>query len=109
MMRARRGSDSAMLCSTPLLPRKLKLSVAPSTFTCRRRSVVRPKELFSRAYSSFPTRISVRSSSRTTVASSWRRVWSGARRSRSMRSRSRGSTWLNSSMAWNLVRSRASR
>ena len=46
-----------------------KRDVAPRTSTCRLRSVVRPYDPLSRAYSSLPTRISVRSSSWTTVAS----------------------------------------
>src|SRR5207249_11747684 len=60
-------------CSTPLLPRKLNRNKAPSTCTCLLRRVVNPKERFARAYSSLPTRISVLSSSRTTVARIWRR------------------------------------
>ena len=47
--------------------------------------VVRPYDLFSRAYSSLPTRISVPSSSRTTVASTFARCSPGFRKSSSTR------------------------
>ena len=57
--------------------------------TCRLRSVVSPYERFSRAYSSLPTRISVVSSSRTTVASTFSRGSPGSARSRSTRARMR--------------------
>ena len=102
MMRARRGSVSDDVVLDAALAAEAEAQRSwPSTCTWRRRSVVRPNELFSRAYSSLPTRISVRSSRRTTVARSWRRRGRGARRSRSMRSRRRGSTSLNSSMRRN--------
>src|SRR5207237_68258 len=81
------GSESATMCSTPLLPRKLKRSVAPSTCTWRRRSVVRPYERFERTYSSLPTRISVLSRSVTTVARTCRRLSGAAPRSCPRRSR----------------------
>src|SRR5882672_11386562 len=77
-MRASLRSVIEMACSTPLLPRNEKWSFAPLISTCRPRSVVRPNERLSRAYSSLPTRISVLSSSITTVARIWRRVRSRA-------------------------------
>ena len=66
---ASRRSRTETLWSLPLLPRNSKRSSLPLTSTWRFRSVVRPYERFSRAYSLPPTRISVASSSRTTVAS----------------------------------------
>ena len=65
---ATRRSLTPTSCSFPDFPRNRNRSVDPETSTCRRRRVVRPYDLFARAYSSFPTRINVVSSSRTTVA-----------------------------------------
>ena len=56
------------------------------------RSVVRPKERLSRAYSSLPTRMSVVSRSRTTAARTFSRARPGRARSRSTRARMRGRT-----------------
>jgi len=48
-MRASFGSSRAMRWNLPLLPRNWNSMRAPSTFTCRLRIVVRPKESFSSA------------------------------------------------------------
>lgn len=77
-MRARRRSTMVISCSCPLFPRKLKVIELPSISTWRLRRVVSPKDLFSRAYSTFPMRMKVVSSSRTTVASSFSRCNQGA-------------------------------
>ena len=63
----------------------------PSTSTWRSRRVVRPNELFSRAYSSFPTRMLVVSSRCTTVATTLSRFSARRDMSFSTRRRIRGS------------------
>ena len=62
----------------------LNTSCRPSleNCACRSRNVVRPYDLFVRAYSSFPTRTSVASSSRTTVATTFSRGIAGVGRGR---------------------------
>src|SRR5579872_5441052 len=93
-------SVTATSWRTPLLPRKVKRTLAPSTWTWRSRRVVRPKEPFSRAYSSLPTRIRVVSSRRTTVASTLRRGRPGRARSFSTRARICGSANPKAIMRW---------
>ncbi len=68
------GRATATACSLAALAaeREAKLA-ADRRRRGRSRSVVRPNEPFSRAYSSLPTRMSVVSSSRTTVASTFSR------------------------------------
>ena len=81
-MLARRRSCISRWWSMPCLPRKSNLMRLPSMRVCRLRSVVRPKLLLSRAYSSLPTRARVFSSSVTKAASTRRRGRSGSARSR---------------------------
>ncbi len=77
--------------------------------TCRPRMVVSPKDSFSRAYSSFPTRMYVVSSSLTTAANTFSLV--RPRRSRSCRTRCRitANTVPNAIMRLNLAWSRVAR
>src|SRR5439155_622901 len=68
-----RRSVTSTSCWRPLLPRKRNRSFEPFTSTCRSCMVVRPNDLFSRAYSSLPTRMRLRSRSCTIVASTFSR------------------------------------
>ena len=68
-----RASRQSTLWTTPLLPRNSKVTLDPFTLAWALRSVVNPYERFARAYSSLPTRISVRSRSSTTVATTFSR------------------------------------
>ena len=80
----------------PCLPVNRILSLPPMRLRWRLRSVVAPKLLFSRAYSSLPTRICSRSSRRTTAARTVSRSSLRFLRSRSTRARSRGRASPNS-------------
>jgi len=73
------------------------------------RKVESPKLPFVFAYSSLPIRIIVRSSSRTTAASTFSRGRSGRAKSRSIRARILGSTRANRRMRLYFTSSRTER
>jgi hypothetical protein len=71
--------------------------------------VVSPKDWLDRAYSSLPTRMSVASSRRSTVASTFSRGSPGSARCASTPSRTRGSSVPKRTMRLYLVSSRTAR
>ncbi|MNT40727.1 hypothetical protein D3C72_1770600 [compost metagenome] len=97
MMRATRRSFTVTSWGTPLLPWNRNRKPPPATVACRRFSVVRPYDLFERAYSRAPMRISVVSSSRTSVAITLSCANPVARMWRSTCRRIRGRAWPNAS------------
>ena len=93
----------------PLLPRNSKVTLEPFTLAWALRSVVSPYERLARAYSSLPTRMSVRSRSSTTVATTFSRGRPALPRSAAVRARSFGSAAANASRRPYFTSSRTSR
>lgn len=83
--------------------------VVPRTFACRVRKVVIPKEPFSFAYVSLPTRACVRSSNRIAAAITFSRGIPSSARSRETFARTAGNVSANDRSFSNFNRSRTSR